>query len=179
MGAVLSARMFRMDFGEVAIPVALLCAGCLTALILSAADRRNALPAWKWWFPVLLYALVIFALSDRSYPDADLGSFDTKLFHPAEYFSLGLFLSIAWNNVLKKHGIVPYLCCVLFSGILFAASDEYHQSFVPGRSPEVADVFIDFGGLALGCGVHLAFGRRLMQLRRRPPCDPRLRGGGT
>jgi len=33
--------------------------------------------------------------------------------------------------------------------LLYAASDEYHQSFVPGRGPSVLDVMIDSVGIAL------------------------------
>lgn len=34
--------------------------------------------------------------------------------------------------------------------LLYAASDEIHQLFVPGRSGEVRDVMIDFSGAVLG-----------------------------
>ena len=34
--------------------------------------------------------------------------------------------------------------------LLYAASDEIHQLFIPGRSGEVRDVIIDFSGAALG-----------------------------
>jgi VanZ family protein len=33
---------------------------------------------------------------------------------------------------------------------LFAASDEFHQMFVPTRTARVSDVFIDLAGGALG-----------------------------
>lgn len=35
-------------------------------------------------------------------------------------------------------------------GILYAISDEFHQSFSPGRSPKVTDVYIDTLGVLLG-----------------------------
>lgn len=35
-------------------------------------------------------------------------------------------------------------------GALYAASDEYHQTFVPGRSGEIRDVCIDSMGVAVG-----------------------------
>jgi VanZ family protein len=35
---------------------------------------------------------------------------------------------------------------------LYAASDEFHQSFTPGRTPSVIDVGIDTIGAALGVG---------------------------
>jgi VanZ family protein len=37
---------------------------------------------------------------------------------------------------------------ILFS-VLYACSDEWHQSFVPGRSSLVSDVFIDSAGILI------------------------------
>jgi len=36
---------------------------------------------------------------------------------------------------------------------LYAASDEFHQTFVPGRTGQVSDVFIDASGAAIGLGL--------------------------
>lgn len=38
----------------------------------------------------------------------------------------------------------------LSTGIIYAISDEIHQSFTPGRSPMVGDVFIDTCGVIFG-----------------------------
>lgn len=35
-------------------------------------------------------------------------------------------------------------------GIIYAISDELHQSFIPGRSPSAIDVGIDTAGVILG-----------------------------
>lgn len=35
-------------------------------------------------------------------------------------------------------------------GMLYAASDEFHQSFSPGRTPKITDVYIDTLGVILG-----------------------------
>lgn len=35
-------------------------------------------------------------------------------------------------------------------GVLYAASDEFHQSFVPGRGPSIVDVGIDSLGVLTG-----------------------------
>lgn len=37
-----------------------------------------------------------------------------------------------------------------FVSLLFALSDEFHQSFIPGRSAELTDVLIDTTGAATG-----------------------------
>ena len=36
---------------------------------------------------------------------------------------------------------------------LYGVSDEFHQSFVPGRHPSVLDVGIDAAGAAIGLGM--------------------------
>lgn len=43
--------------------------------------------------------------------------------------------------------------------IAFAASDEFHQSFVPSREGRIGDVFIDAEGAALGVGAVWLLGR--------------------
>lgn len=49
---------------------------------------------------------------------------------------------------------------------LVAASDEFHQSFVPGRTPSVRDVGIDLLGALLALGL-LELGLALWRRRRR------------
>jgi len=53
-------------------------------------------------------------------------------------------------GALKKAGMAFSVC------VLFAVSDEFHQQFVPGRGPQVRDVFIDSSGAALGLLLCLA-----------------------
>ena len=55
---------------------------------------------------------------------------------------------------------VPLFC------VLVAASDEFHQSFVPGRTPAVRDVGIDLLGALLALGL-LELGLALWKQRRR------------
>ena len=50
--------------------------------------------------------------------------------------------------------------------VLVAASDEFHQSFVPGRTPAVRDVGIDLLGALLALGL-LELGLALRKQRRR------------
>ncbi|NHC41026.1 VanZ family protein [Bacillus sp. MM2020_1] len=38
--------------------------------------------------------------------------------------------------------------------VLYAASDEFRQIFVPGRGPLVKDVFIDSAGAVVGIGIY-------------------------
>jgi VanZ family protein len=45
-------------------------------------------------------------------------------------------------------------------GVAYAASDEFHQSFVAGRSPTVTDVLIDSVGVLLGVAAWWWLGQR-------------------
>lgn len=72
--------------------------------------------------------------------------------HFAVYFVLG-FLNI---NALKAsgiHGKKAWLIAILIA-IVYAISDEWHQSFVPGRGPAVKDVVIDTVGASFGTGLY-------------------------
>lgn len=52
-------------------------------------------------------------------------------------------------------------------GVLYAASDEFHQLFVPGRSGQLSDVCIDASGVLLGVLVALLVWRAVVRRRER------------
>jgi VanZ family protein len=95
------------------------------------------------WLPVVLWAGLIFGLS--SVPDlgTGLGTWDLvlrKLAHFCEYAVLGALL-------LRALGRGPIAVAV---GIAYAATDELHQHFVPGRHAAFRDVAIDAAGALAG-----------------------------
>jgi VanZ family protein len=97
----------------------------------------------RLWLPVLAWAALIFAFS--SVPDlgTGLGGWDLalrKLAHAAEYAVLGALLVRATG----RSGLAFAL------GTLYAASDEIHQTFVPGRMGSPVDVAIDAIGVVSG-----------------------------
>jgi VanZ family protein len=85
--------------------------------------------------------------------------FMRKCAHVGEYAVLALLMwrALRWGTSLSMR--MPALCSVVLLGCaLFAASDEFHQTFVKSRTPSVRDVFLDCGGAFLGLliGVSLA-----------------------
>ena len=89
--------------------------------------------------------------------------FIRKLAHFSEYAALGLSLILPlcafYSGSFKKK--TPFLTSWIIC-IAYAASDELHQFFSPGRSPQIRDVVIDsFGALA---GILL--GLLLIRIRR-------------
>ncbi len=119
------------------------------------------------WIPALAIMAVLFLLSAQ--PDLATGwSWDLplrKAGHMAAYGALWLALLHA---VGERR---PVLATAL--GLAYAVSDEWHQSFVAGRSGTVTDVAIDALGMGLAAGGWVRwrrlspFGRR----KRRPPGD--------
>ncbi len=54
---------------------------------------------------------------------------------------------------LYKRQTFAMVAITLMVCTLYAVSDEWHQSFVPGRGPGVVDVLIDSAGALLGMGI--------------------------
>lgn len=73
--------------------------------------------------------------------------------HVAEYAVLGALLTWALRG--RAAWAIPV-------GVVYAATDEIHQLFVPGRAGQVSDVLIDSLGVALGVALVL-----LVRARRR------------
>lgn len=70
-----------------------------------------------------------------------------KIAHMTEYGILAIFL-LLWVRDYVTSDRMRYGLPMLISGV-YAASDEIHQLFVPGRSGKVTDVLIDSAGAAL------------------------------
>jgi VanZ like protein len=127
------------------------------------------------WVPVAAWAALIFALS--SIPDlgTGLGGWDLalrKAAHLAEYAVLGALLARA-----LYHTVTGWLWLSWVGGTAYAASDELHQHFVPGRQASLLDLGIDAVGVAVGVlAVRLAHSSRLL---RGASTAPRGRSTGT
>ena len=72
-----------------------------------------------------------------------------KSAHMMEYFLLGILLSNWFSVFIRTQWL--WRMAAFGSGSLFAASDEFHQNFSAGRSPQAMDVLIDASGVM--CGV--------------------------
>ncbi|MGE5544823.1 MAG: VanZ family protein [Bacillota bacterium] len=128
------------------------------------------------WVPVVLWMMLIFFFSSQSATEsagismkitqAFLGfinqvvpvfgsgtidySYLNHVVRKLAHFSLYMVLGILSARALRKSGMTgwkPLIAAVLIC-VLYAVTDELHQVFVPGRSGQISDVFIDsMGGL--------------------------------
>jgi len=80
-----------------------------------------------------------------------------KLGHLVEYFILAVLFMRALAVEFPRHRWIHRIGIAVLLASLYAASDEWHQSFVPGRTASVNDVIIDSCGAFLGA---LWFGLR-------------------
>lgn len=113
---------------------------------------RNAIR----WMPCVLWMAVIFLLSGRTSDDMNtilpffqwflpaMQSFDWG--HFVAYFILAL--TFVWGIGGERPTPLRKLAAVGLC-LLYGLSDEYHQSFVPGRMPDMYDIRNDVIGATI------------------------------
>ncbi len=90
----------------------------------------------------------------KLFPDMD------KMIHAAIYAVFGWLIVAAFpKNWVRRVPWRTLALCVLI-GSLYGASDEWHQSFVTGRSSSIIDWVYDTFGTAVGCGLWLKIFRK-------------------
>jgi len=84
-----------------------------------------------------------------------------KCAHVTEYAVLALLLWRALRNVpVLSTKTLMVFGAVILGCALFAASDEFHQTFVKSRTPSVRDVLLDVMGALLGLFIGVSVARR-------------------
>ena len=71
-----------------------------------------------------------------------------KAAHVTDFAVLGVLVSLSAGELLSDRK--KQFSTALIISVLYAAADELHQLFVPGRSAEIRDVLIDSGGVLIG-----------------------------
>jgi VanZ family protein len=109
---------------------------------------RSPLALLSLWAPPLVLMGVIFALSAQPDLSSGLGTLDTilrKLAHMAEY---GLLVLLWWRPLRHVTSERAAVGLALAIALVYAGTDELHQSFVEGRHGTPVDVLIDAVGMA-------------------------------
>jgi VanZ family protein len=129
---------------------------------LSITPRYNPAMSNKWlrsWGPALFLMAVIFAVSSR--PSNELpyfGGWDYLVKKGGHALGYGL-LALAYWRGLNMERNNKWIAWGLAVG--YAITDEFHQSYVPGRHPSVFDVIIfDNLGAAIGLILMDRFARK-------------------
>lgn len=105
------------------------------------------------WLPVGLWAAFIFLLSDQPSLPRHGPEWVSFVAHFGEYLIFAFLLTRASDVRTATAGAAAY-----------GVSDEFHQSFVPGRTPDVADWMADMAGAFAGVWLY-RLSRRVRALR--------------
>jgi len=139
-------------------------------------SRSNGIKGWLWrWLPALAMMALIFGAS--SLPSKDIPSFGVwdvlakKGGHALGYALLGA--AYLRGLTAERRLSWPLAALALAAAVLYAATDEFHQSFVSGRHPSVVDVLIDAGGATTGIAVWVLIRIRARPAQPRRPSIPR------
>lgn len=100
--------------------------------------------------PVLLASVAIFIASHQpqiEFPDLGIFNLD-KLLHLVAYFFYSLLLMLFFISNFNFNKRKVLLITFVFA-TLYAISDEFHQSFVPGRDASVYDLLANILGISL------------------------------
>jgi VanZ family protein len=118
------------------------------------------------WLPVVVWMGVIFGFSSFGHdPVSQKPGIDflvRKAGHVTEYTIFGLLLLRALSGSRWLAQIaewIPYPLAILL-GSLYAASDEFHQRFVPTRNGNLHDVMLDAAAVTLAVALAWLWQRR-------------------
>ncbi len=116
---------------------------------MSAKDATESGSMSKWLVQTAFGKMLIRLLpriTDRG-AEIDL----RKYAHMAEYALLALPSALFFRELLLERRLpLRAAGCSLVFCFLYACSDEYHQTFVPGRAGAMIDVAVDLAGVAFG-----------------------------
>lgn len=121
-----------------------------------------------YWLPLVLYCLLIYIQSANPSPE-QIPSFPfvDKVLHFAAYGILGILFFRAYQTLRIRDNIRLLMVLSVVSASLYGISDEIHQSFVPFREAEVADVIADtIGAFSWVCLYQLVVAFRMDRKQR-------------
>jgi VanZ family protein len=105
--------------------------------------------------------LIIYASSIPDLALLDDDSLVEQIISNIAHFPAYALLTFLWLKAFERrsasHSFMA-AALILFALILFAVSDEIHQSFIPGRSASYMDIGLDLLGIFFGLATFKIFG---------------------
>jgi hypothetical protein len=122
---------------------------------------------YRWGPAILIMGLIFIASSASGSSIPDFGSMNLFVLKGGHLLGYAL-LGAAWLHGMSGGGSITRsrVAAAGILVILYAISDEWHQSFTPGRNPALRDICIDTAGGFLGMAcLHWARKRFLHPVR--------------
>lgn len=105
-----------------------------------------------YWIPPILWMVFIFSLSSRQSIEISEEFFINfvifKTLHMLEYAFLYFLFFRAFYTYSYKNKKYAFIFAIAAT-LIFAVSDEFHQSFIPSRQGSLRDIGIDSIGIGL------------------------------
>jgi hypothetical protein len=114
---------------------------------------------WRW-LPLAAWMALIYWLSDQPvlpHPMRQYGISDFLYDSVAHGVTFGLLALLAYR-ALPGRGPAPWRWAALWA-LFYGLADEWHQSFVPGRTASLADLAMDAAGIAVAVALILVWRR--------------------
>ena len=111
---------------------------------------------FRLWGAVVLYMAAIFYMSALSDPPVPAGT--DKSLHGLAYLGLAIVVLRALAGGLPRRIDMRVAIIGFLITVAYAATDELHQMFVPGRTADAFDLLADAGGATLGTAACWAWG---------------------
>ncbi len=110
----------------------------------------------RYHLPAMVFATLIFAVSSLSKTPEILPEVvgADKLLHTLEYFIFGYLIMRVFATSPSQSIRGRAVLLALMVGTAYAASDEFHQTFVPGRTASLFDILFDALGVFLAATLY-------------------------
>lgn len=126
------------------------------------------------WGPALIWmAAIFFVSSQSSLPQAPDTLLDLILKKGLHMIAYGVLAGLFWR-ALNSRPALPRAGMSWLLAVLYAATDEYHQTFVPGRHGRPMDLIFDGVGALIALGLIWRWERRRIS---HPKPSPRAHRG--
>lgn len=89
-----------------------------------------------------------------------------KISHGIVYLVLAVLLMFFLHS-LNEHVLYYYYLISIIVCFLYACTDEYHQTFVSGRTGQFSDIIIDCVGALFGCIIFKIMYKLIMKRRKK------------
>ncbi len=122
---------------------------------------------WRWGPALAVMALIFIASATPGSVLPEFGGWDVFVKKGGHMFGYAL-LTAAYCHALNngkgptRFQVITAVCLA----ILYAISDEFHQSFTPGRTASPRDVCIDTAGGSVGLALWYLVRTRLLTPRK-------------
>lgn len=120
--------------------------------------------------PMLIVMGTIFFLSHKTGDEIHLPEFaySDLVAHMLIYAALAGAVLYAWKSKFKASQPVKVVCCTVIFCLLYGISDEFHQSFVPGRYVSAMDVVADTVGAIIICAAWWVYSKKRIVFKALP-----------